>query len=142
MDIISRSAQAAYEGATHADAKAENKYDTRGLESSYLAGAQKERALELLAAIKAMAMMTLYDFSAGNSIGPSALIGLEHHQKKAWYFLVSHGAGFTLTNGDFKAVTVTVQSPLGQNLLGREQGEDINLMLNGQKKTYTIFSII
>lgn len=33
--------------ATHEDTKAENKYDTHGLEASYLARAQSERVLDL-----------------------------------------------------------------------------------------------
>src|SRR5690606_41710128 len=39
-------AQATREDATHEDNKAENKYDTRGLEASYLAEAQARQAEE------------------------------------------------------------------------------------------------
>ena len=35
------------QAATHEESKAENEYDTRGLEASYLAGAQSKRAAEI-----------------------------------------------------------------------------------------------
>ena len=37
LDIVQRAAQTAYETATHEENIAENKYDTLGLEASYLA---------------------------------------------------------------------------------------------------------
>lgn len=40
-------AVATYEAATHEESKPENEYDTRGLEASYLAGAQSKRAGEI-----------------------------------------------------------------------------------------------
>ena len=47
IEILERSAQEAHEGATHEDAVAKSKYDTHGLELSYLAGSQYERARKL-----------------------------------------------------------------------------------------------
>ena len=43
LEVIKKSAEIAHDDATHEESRAENKYDTRGLESSYLAGAQMER---------------------------------------------------------------------------------------------------
>src|SRR4051812_31278987 len=40
LGILERAARAAHAEATHESSKAENKYDTRGLEASYLAGGQ------------------------------------------------------------------------------------------------------
>ena len=45
--ILQASALEAKEAATNEESKAENKYDTRGLEASYLAGAQAKRAKNL-----------------------------------------------------------------------------------------------
>ncbi len=42
LDIAERAAQTAYETATHEENIAENKYDTLGLEASYLAAGQAE----------------------------------------------------------------------------------------------------
>jgi hypothetical protein len=43
LDIAERAAQTAYETATHEENIAENKYDTLGLEASYLAAGQAKR---------------------------------------------------------------------------------------------------
>ena len=46
-DALVRAANAAHEEATHEESTAENKYDTRGLEASYLAEAQSRRVAEV-----------------------------------------------------------------------------------------------
>ncbi|MCA9555143.1 MAG: hypothetical protein KC933_34240, partial [Myxococcales bacterium] len=51
LAAITASAADARSAATHEDAKPENQYDTRGLEASYLAGAQAGRAQDLAARI-------------------------------------------------------------------------------------------
>ena len=58
LATIRAAAQATHAAATHPDAKAENKYDTRGLEASYLAGAQQERVAELEATLDAIRATT------------------------------------------------------------------------------------
>ncbi len=47
MIILKEAALATYEAATHEESKPENEYDTRGLEASYLAGAQAKRTAEI-----------------------------------------------------------------------------------------------
>ena len=47
LEVLNQAAVATYQGAIHADSRAEDQYDTRGLEASYLAGAQAKRVAEL-----------------------------------------------------------------------------------------------
>ena len=65
QETAKRAADSAREGATHEDAKAENQYDTRGLEASYLAGAQAERVMHLSDCIGRFKNIVLKDFSKG-----------------------------------------------------------------------------
>src|SRR5438034_11355545 len=51
LEIYFRAAQFSRAEATHESSKAENKYDTRGLEASYLARGQSKQAAEIEAAI-------------------------------------------------------------------------------------------
>src|SRR5438874_4727706 len=51
LDVYLRAAQFSRAEATHESSKAENKYDTRGLEASYLARGQSKQALEIKSAI-------------------------------------------------------------------------------------------
>ena len=53
MEIYTRAAKASHAEATAEENRAENKYDTRGLEASYLATGQANKVLELEAAIEA-----------------------------------------------------------------------------------------
>ena len=43
LRIAKDALRASHEAATHAESKAENKYDTRGLEAAYLADGQRRR---------------------------------------------------------------------------------------------------
>jgi len=51
LEVYFRAAQFSRAEATHESNKPENKYDTRGLEASYLARGQSKQAAELEAAI-------------------------------------------------------------------------------------------
>ena len=58
----------AHEAATGADTKAENKYDTRGLEASYLAAGQAEQAEELQRGLSALEAFDFRDFDFDDAI--------------------------------------------------------------------------
>ncbi len=65
-----RAAQTAHAEATHEQSKAENKYDTRGLEASYLAHGQARQMMEMEAAILAFENMDLRRFGAEIPFAP------------------------------------------------------------------------
>jgi len=52
LELYTRAAKAAHAEATHEQSKAEHKYDTRGLEASYLARGQSKQAAETEKAIE------------------------------------------------------------------------------------------
>ena len=52
LDVVTRAAQSAYEAATAEENIAENKYDTLGLEASYLATGQARRSAEIRQALQ------------------------------------------------------------------------------------------
>ena len=47
VKVLRKAVEVASEATTHPDAKAEGKYDTRAIETGYLAGAQAARLVEL-----------------------------------------------------------------------------------------------
>ena len=79
LDIAQRAAQTAYETATHEENIAENKYDTLGLEASYLAAGQAKRVEEIKQSLALCQNLQLqlraYDEQRGIEVG--ALVGLE-----------------------------------------------------------------
>ena len=78
LALLLAAAEDARQAATHEESKAENKYDTRGLEASYLAAGQARRAAEIRAALAAWQalQMRAYDDTQGIQLG--ALIWLGH----------------------------------------------------------------
>ena len=76
-------ARIAAAGATDEQNKAENKYDTRGLELSYLAAGQGRQIAETEAAIGQLRTLALRDFGPLDPIDLSAVITLESRKKTA-----------------------------------------------------------
>ena len=73
LEVIRKSAEIAHDDATHEESRAENKYDTRGLESSYLAGAQMERVRILTSSLKQIEGIQLKKFSGDTEIAATAV---------------------------------------------------------------------
>ena len=82
LEVIRKSAEIAHDDATHEESRAENKYDTRGLESSYLAGAQMERVRILTSSLKQIEGIQLKKFSDNTEIAATAVIELEDLESK------------------------------------------------------------
>ena len=139
---LQKSVDSAAEAATHPEAKPENKYDTRGLEASYLAGAQKERVGELKAAQQWLKSTHLKSFSEADRIAPTALITLECEGQQSWCFLMAWGAGYSLEWEGHPVLTITPQSPLGEALLGKMQGEIAIVRKAQSLKEYEIVALI
>src|SRR5882672_5710076 len=87
LEVYHRAAQFSRAEATHESNKAENKYDTRGLEASYLARGQSKQAAELEAAIAEYQKLTVRKFANGDTINIGALVELEQLGEKSFYFL-------------------------------------------------------
>jgi transcription elongation GreA/GreB family factor len=142
LGALEASTAAANEAATHPDAKAENKYDTRGLEASYLAGAQKERLAELQGIIESLRASPVRIFGDDDPIGAGALVELDQAGTRSLCFLVRAGAGFELDgDGGRKALTVTINSPLGKALLGKRCGEFATIRTAAGEKDYEILTV-
>ncbi|MCE9611120.1 MAG: GreA/GreB family elongation factor [Chthoniobacter sp.] len=120
-------ARAAAAGATDEQNKAENKYDTRGLELSYLAAGQVRQMAEAEATIEQFRALLLRDFGPGYPIDLSAVVSLDTRKKprdaQPLYFLAPRGGGTEVCYAGRDILVITPQSPLGQQLLGRRQGD-------------------
>ena len=78
LDIAERAAQTAYETATHEENIAENKYDTLGLEASYLAAGQAKRVEEIRQSLALCQNLTLRAYDENRGIEVGALLGLDY----------------------------------------------------------------
>lgn len=128
--------------AMHADAsdeqnKAEDKYDTRGLETAYLASSQARQATATEAALAAYHTLRPVKFTAKTPIDLTALIELESRGESMWYFLGPKGGGIEVG----EVLVITPESPIGQQLLGRKAGEKFKLQTRGPAQEFKIVSV-
>lgn len=123
------------EAATHEEAKPENDKDTRALEQSYLARGQAMRIEALKAGLAAVGTMNLADGDAGR-VG--ALVEVEEDDEAVAYFLAPEGGGTKLGGG---VQVVTPASPLGRALIGKREGDEVELKLGGKTRLLAVTAV-
>ncbi len=119
---------AATEAATGDDTKAEGKYDTRGLEASYLAAGQAEQADELAHNLERFEALDLPAFDSDDIIAAGALVEVEIDDELSYYLLAPCAGGLScdIEASDGSPSTVTVlapESPLREKLINRQSGQ-------------------
>jgi hypothetical protein len=122
IEAYSRSARTARDEATNEQSKAENKYDTRGLEASYLARGQSRQAMETAEALQQYQEFQPKEFSAKTPIAVGALVELESSTDRSLYFIGPCAGGTEVQQEGREIFVITPQSPLGQELCGKLQG--------------------
>jgi transcription elongation GreA/GreB family factor len=127
--------------ATHESSKAENKYDTRGLEASYLARGQSRQIAELEAALREFQSLGARPFTAGDPIDVGALVELEQGRERTFYVIGPRAGGTEVEFDGHEILVITPQSPLGSQLVGRLQGDVLNLTLPGSQNKYRVVKV-
>jgi transcription elongation GreA/GreB family factor len=130
LAVYYRAAQFSRVEATHEQNKPESKYDTRGLEASYLARGQSRQALELETAIATYEKFAAKPFAPGEGIDLGAMVELEQGGERNYYFVGPCSGGTEVTHDKKEVLVITLQSPLGQQLHGKKQNDV--LKVNGQ----------
>ena len=141
LEVYFRAAQFSRAEATHESNKAENKYDTRGLEASYLARGQSRQAAELEAAIAEHQKLGVKKFADGDAINLGALVELEQLGEKSFYFLGPRAGGTEIIHDKKEILVITPQSPLGEQLAGRKSGETLQLKLGHETRAAKIINV-
>ncbi|MCJ8275921.1 MAG: hypothetical protein HRT44_10325 [Bdellovibrionales bacterium] len=130
LKVLIESAFTAKEASTNEESKAENKYDTRGLEASYLAAGQAQRAQELQELIYQTKKVTLRDFDDETPLSISALVETElNGEAKKWFFILPVG-GIEVTFANKMVQTITIESPIGRSLHNALEGDDFVINQN------------
>jgi transcription elongation GreA/GreB family factor len=141
LEIYFRAAQFSRAEATHESSKAESKYDTRGLEASYLARGQSKQAAELETAIVEFEKLPAKKFAAAEPIGLGALVELENGGENLFYFIGPRAGGTEILHDKKEILVITPQSPLGEQLLGKKSGELLQLKFGGTHQPAKIVSV-
>ena len=139
--LLLQAAKTAHAAATHEENIPDNKYATLGLEASYLAQGQANRAQEILEALKAFRQLVLQEFSEASPIRLTALVELEDEAGAGrLVFLGPAAGGLCLTFQGQEVMVITPASPLGRGLLGKQCG-DLITVKTGRVREYEIVAV-
>lgn len=141
LAITQASAAAAHEAATGSESKAENQYDTRGLEASYLAGAQMRRGADIEKHIALYRSLLETCEARAASVGPGTLVQVEHQGRNSTYFVMNEGGGVTLRLDGCTVNVITPRAPLGDALLGHRAGDVVDVEMQGGVRQYLVISV-
>jgi transcription elongation GreA/GreB family factor len=139
--VYAKAARAAHLEATHEQSRAENKYDTRGLEAAYLARGQSKQAAEIEQSIEYFQKLSLKSFVPENPIDVTALVELEGNGETNFYFVASRAGGTEIVQARKTVLVITPQSPLGQQLVGKKQGDRLQLEIARTQHEYRIVKV-
>ncbi|MDE1164163.1 MAG: GreA/GreB family elongation factor [Pseudomonas sp.] len=142
LAVITRAAQTAYETATHEENVAENKYDTLGLEASYLATGQARRMEEIRQSLVLFENLSLRDYDESRGIQVGALVSLASENGEVReLFLGPEAAGLTITQAHRLVTVITPRSPLGQGLLGKVVGDEVTIVVAGVRQVHEVVQV-
>jgi transcription elongation GreA/GreB family factor len=141
LEVLKAAALATYEAATNEESKAENEYDTRGLEASYLAGAQAKRVGEVEELLFVLKNLKVKDFAEDEAIAATAFVQAELNNKTLYFFILSKGGGLSVNFEGKNIQIVTLASPLGEALLGLKAGETAIVETGDRTLEYDLISV-
>ena len=107
----------AAETATDEESKAETKWDTQGLEASYLAAGQAEQARVIGESLQSMKRFLDNIQSDSEVITAGSLVECDLNGATDWFFVSPVGGGLTVEIEDIVVTVLTPQSPLGSKIL-------------------------
>ncbi|MCV2402974.1 transcription elongation factor GreAB [Marinomonas sp. C2222] len=140
LDTAKWAANQAHEAATSKESIAENKYDTFGLEASYLAHGQSQRVIECeddwLQFNKVDFDLVYQQVAVWCLV---QLVAIDDESVSERYFLISSCAGgLKVELGSALVYLVTPSSLVGQKLMGKSVGDEVSLMQSGQEVLFEL----
>ncbi|WNC68248.1 hypothetical protein RI845_17185 [Thalassotalea nanhaiensis] len=128
------SAEMARLAATDDQSVAETQYDTLGLEASYLAHGQSERAEQIKIQIEQYQNLHIKDFDEHDEVSIGCVVELlSSNAMKQYYFIGPCGGGLKIVANDISIIVITPQTPLAKELIGKFQYDIISLPGNNQQ---------
>lgn len=142
LTTLLHASEQAHQSATHSESKAENKYDTLGLEAAYLAHGFSVQVQRLQREIAALQQWQPPVFNADMTIALGALVSLEAVSGQQRRLLLAEQGGGLKGHCDGVEVTVvTLEAPLGQAVLGKRLDDEVVLDIGGVRSHYDVVGI-
>ena len=107
------------------ESRSEGKYDTRGLEASYVASAQAGFVKDLRESLAAFNSLQLRSFTSSDPIAIGALVTALSSSGREQFFMAPAHGGTEIASESGPILLITPQSPLGADMLGKKAGSKI-----------------
>lgn len=141
LQVAHASTQRAIDAATDEETVPEHKYDTLALEASYLAHGQAMRVQESEEELRQYRTLVLRDFvDARIAVGAYIELVDENDVEKA-FFIGPRSGGLTVEWQGKEVFVLTPKSPLGRALMGKEEGEDVEMKIGDKTTCYEVVTI-
>ncbi len=126
--------------ATHADCLGSSKYETMGVEASYLAQGQGVRLLEIERALESFRRLQKdSDAQQGESVAPGSLLALDdEHGARQWFWLAHEAGGLQVSHHGCTVMVITPASPLGRSVIGKGCGDPCEPVIAGKARLYQV----
>lgn len=141
LATMARAAEDTRQGATHEENRSEGDKDMRATEQSYVARGQAMRVEQLAEETARFAALTVRRFGPDDSIAPGALVRVRIDDESRVFFVVAQGGGTELVVEGTKITVVTPLSPAGRQLVGKQVGDDFEMMAGGRARVWEVEAI-
>lgn len=131
LDVLRKAAMETHKDSTGENSKAEGKYDTRGLEASYLAEAQASKVMQLEESINKLEQIPTSETDDSEPISLGAMVLVSTDEDDLCYMILPAGGGMTLPSQGLDFTVITPASPIGSVLIGRSIGDSVSLPQHG-----------
>ncbi|PQJ59375.1 transcription elongation factor [Vibrio jasicida] len=141
LQVAHASTQRAIDAATDEETVPEHKYDTLALEASYLAHGQAMRVQESEEELRQYRTLVLRDFvDVRIAVGAYVELVDENDVEKA-FFIGPCSGGLTVEWQGKEVFVLTPKSPLGRALMGKEEGEEVEMKIGDKTTCYEVVTI-
>ncbi len=142
LESITVSAKNAFATATSEQHRAEGKYDTFKLESSFLSRGLAKRVAELTNALEALLDIPLPDLDRTSPVQAGALVRLKCDDGKPLALFLGTGPGGEALMVDGEEISVVSSgSPLGLVVLGKRMGDTFEITTGKATHAFTVLSV-
>lgn len=123
--LLKGASDSAREDATDEESRARSKYETQGLETSYLAAGQAARAEELSEVAIAFNNAPFPPFPPGAPACEGALVAVDFAGERDWFLLAPTAGGMSIEIDGVEVTVLSPETPLRKELQGKREGDTI-----------------
>jgi len=123
-------AEASRDAAAHAtdeECRADSKWDTQGLEASYLAAGQASHTRDIAESMLKLRNLQSELLTPKTVVATGSLITCRSGESIDTYFLIPFAGGETLMVDEMEITTIGPVTPVGRALLGKRRNEPFEL---------------